>query len=42
MINRADFMADKVTFDQYYNQFIDKKVISLVVDMIGADKILNS
>ena len=42
MINRADFMADKVTFDQYYNQFVDQKVITLVVDMIGADKILNS
>ena len=42
MINRADFMADKVTFEEYYNQFVDQKVITLVVDMIGADTILES
>ena len=34
MINRADFMTDKVTFEEYYNQFVDQKVITLVVDMI--------
>ena len=42
MINRADFMADKVTFEEYNNQFVDQKVITLVVDMIGADTILES
>ena len=42
MISRADFMDEKVSFDEYYNQFVDQKVITLVVDMIGADTILES
>ena len=42
MINRADFMDETVSFEEYYNQFVDEKTITLVVDMIGADTILES
>ena len=42
MINRADFMDETVSFEEYYNQFIDEKVITVVVDMIGSDTILES
>jgi len=35
MINRADFMDDKATFEEYYNQFVDQKIITGTLETIS-------
>lgn len=42
MFSRADYMADKCSFEQYYNQFVTLGRMQAVVYQIGLNKILKS
>lgn len=42
MIPRSDYMAHKVTHDEYYGQFVTEPVVKLVKQFIGEERVLQS
>jgi hypothetical protein len=42
LFDRSDMINKKCTYDDYYSQFVNEKMIKYVVSFIGKDRILNS